>query len=168
MAFSFISNQHFFLFMLLLDFLKFLYDWNVPLHWIRCSCIYIHYFTFTIDVFRSEAILVYKNTPFSQSFGMKILSMTILMLLMLNLLSYDKKYYVTKKKFEGCLTIEMERVIMNSVIICFDDFEGYKQTRTIKSHKLWKYHLYVEFFNNHETQFNLIHILFKYIKNTSQ
>lgn len=57
------------------------------------------------------------------------------MLLMLNLLSYDKKYYVTKKKFEGRLTIEMERVIMNLVIICFDDFEGYRQTKTIKSHK---------------------------------
>lgn len=66
---------------------------------------------------------------------MNILSMTILMLLMLNLLSYDKKYYVTKKKFEGCLTIEMERVIMNLVIICFDDFEGYRQTKTIKSQK---------------------------------
>lgn len=138
MAFSFVSNQHFFLFMLLLDFLKFLHDWNVPLHWIRYSCIYIHFFTFAIDVFRSEEILVYKNTPFSQSFGMNILSMTILMLLMLNLLSYDKKYYVTKKKFEGCLTIEIERVIMNLVIICFDDFEGYRQTKTIKSQKYWK------------------------------
>lgn len=132
------SNQHFFLFMLLLDFLKFLHDWNVPLHWIRYSCIYIHFFTFAIDVFRSEEILVYKNTPFSQSYGMNILLMTILMLLMLNLLSYDKKYYVTKKKFEGCLTIEIERVIMNLVIICFDDFEGYRQTKTIKSQKCWK------------------------------
>lgn len=138
MAFSFVSNQHFFLFMLLLDFLKFLHDWNVPLHWIRYSCIYIHFFTFAIDVFRSEEILVYKNTPFSQSYGMNILLMTILMLLMLNLLSYDKKYYVTKKKFEGCLTIEIERVIMNLVIICFDDFEGYRQTKTIKSQKCWK------------------------------
>lgn len=71
----------------------------------------------------------------------------------------DAKCICCMSKYNGlqrkCLKfiLQLERINMNLIFICFEDVDKYEKRSTIKSHKCLKNQFYIQFFKHNNTQY---------------